>query len=99
MALVDADTFGDVECARIYMAGRLREAQRVEQALTDGGVDYFVEIEKFRKNLLGVIPREYDGAAFYVAAERAESSRRLLVSAGLRSGIIEDTEGPQPDRL
>lgn len=90
MALVDPDAFGDAECARIYIAGRLREARQVEQALTDGAVDYFVEIEKFRKNLLGVIPREYDGVAFYVAADLAEASRQLLVSAGLRNGLIED---------
>ncbi len=90
MALVDPDEFSDSECARIYIAGRLREARSVEHVLTGGGVDYFVAIEKFRKNLLGVIPREYDGVAFYVAVEQAAACRELLVGAGLRTGLVED---------
>lgn len=94
MALVDPETFGDAECARVYIAGRLREARRVERALTEAGVDYFVDIEKFRKPLLGVIPREYDGAAFYVEASQADSIRELLARAGLRSGIVEDPDEP-----
>ena len=90
MPLVDPDALGDVACARIYMAGRLREARRVEALLDEAGVDYFVEVEKFRKPLLGVIPREYDGAAFYVVASLADSSRAVLARAGLRSGLVED---------
>ena len=49
MPLVDPDALGDVACARIYMAGRLREARRVEALLDEAGVDYFVEIEKFHE--------------------------------------------------
>jgi hypothetical protein len=92
MPLIDPEEFGDIPCARIYIAGRLREARHVERVLTDAGVDYFVEIEKFRKNLLGVIPREYNGVAFYVAAEQAASCRQLLVAARLRTGLTEDEE-------
>lgn len=90
MPLVHPDEFGDVAIARVYIAGNLREAQRVERVLSDGGLDYFVEIEKFRKHLLGVIPREYDGVAFYVAAERADASRERLLAAGLRTGLVDE---------
>jgi len=92
MSLVHPDELSEVPCARIYIAGRLREAKHVERVLSEGGVDYFVEIEKFRKNLLGVIPREYDGVAFYVAVEQAESSRQLLHTARLRAGLIDEPE-------
>jgi len=92
MPLIDADDLGDVPCARVYIAGRLREAKQVERVLTEAGVDYFVEIEKFRKNLLGVIPREYSGVAFYVAEAHAESSRRLLDAARLRTGLVDDSD-------
>lgn len=94
MALVDPDTFGDEECARIYIAGRLAEARQVEAALSADGIDYFVDIEKFRKYLLGVIPREYDGVAFYVPATRAEACRAVLQAAGLRTGLVEDEREP-----
>jgi hypothetical protein len=92
MPLIHPDEFGDVPCARIYIAGRLREAQHVERVLSEAGIDYFVEIEKFRKYLLGVIPREYNGVAFYVAAEAAERSRQVLAGARLRTGLTEDDE-------
>jgi len=92
MALVDPDQFTGEACSRIYIAGRLREAQHVERVLSAGGIDYFVEIEKFRKPLLGVIPREYDGVAFYVAAAHGDTGRHLLVAAGLRAGLVEDED-------
>ncbi len=97
MALVDAEQFGDAPCSRIYIAGRLREAREVEELLTRAGVDYVVEVEQFGKKLLGVIPRKYNGAAFYVLATHAESSHRLLLEAKLTTGIIEgDDEGDGP---
>lgn len=97
MALVDAEQFGDAPCSRIYIAGRLREAKQIEELLTKAGVDYVVEIEQFGKKLLGVVPRKYSGAAFYVLATHAESSRRLLVEAKLTTGLIEeDDDGDVP---
>ena len=88
MPLVDPDSFGDDDCARVYIAGRLTEARRVAAALTGGGLDYFVDAEKFRKYVLGVIPREYDGVAFYVAAGAADTARAALRAAGLRHGLV-----------
>jgi hypothetical protein len=90
MPLVNPEELGEGPCARIYIAGRLREARHVERVLSENGVDYFVEIEKFGKKLLGVIPREYNGVAFYVAAERAESCRAILHGQGLRTGLIDE---------
>jgi len=97
MARVAAEQFGDAPCRRIYIAGSLREARTVEDVLTKAGVEYVVEVEKFGKKLLGVIPREYSGAAFYVLAAHAESSRCLLVGARLKSGIIEEEEAEDDD--
>jgi len=87
MARVDSEQFVDVEIRRIYIAARLSEAKGVEQVLSEGGVDYFVEIEKFGRRLLGIIPREYDGVAFYVAASRADASQALLERAGFHHGL------------
>jgi hypothetical protein len=88
----DPDDFDGHDCTRVYMAGRLREAKRVERTLDDQGIDYFVQVEVFRKMLLGVIPRDYHGAAFYVRVADAEASRRILSEASLKTGILEDEE-------
>jgi hypothetical protein len=89
---VQRDPPHDPDHERIYLAVRLSEARQVEQALAERGMDYVVEIEKFEMNMFGIIPREYDGAAFYVPAAIAESCRRVLYEAGLRSGLV-DEEG------
>ena len=39
----DPDYFEDRQLALIYIAKRLPEALRLEQVLTDGGVEYAVE--------------------------------------------------------
>ena len=90
MALVDPDTLGEDGFLRVYIAGRLDEARRVEAALSSEGIDYFVEADKFRKRVLGVVPREYDGVAFHVAAGAAGSARAVLQAAGLIHGLIDD---------
>jgi hypothetical protein len=86
----DPDDFEGQECVRVYMAGGLPESQRVERTLDAQGIDYFVEVELFRKMLLGIIPRDYHGAAFYVRAADAGISRRALLDAHLKAGIIDD---------
>ena len=88
--LVDPDAFGDQDVARVYIAGRLSEAKRVEHALTEKGIDYTVEIEKFQTRLLGILPREYEGVAFYVLSDQAALARRTLDEAGLRAGLVDE---------
>ena len=88
--LVDPEAFADQALARIYIAGRLSEAKRVESALSERGIDYTVEIERFRTHLLGIIPTEYEGVAFYVPSAQAELCRRILDEADLHTGLVED---------
>jgi hypothetical protein len=90
MPLVDPDTLGADGYVRVYVAGRLAEARGVEAALSGRGIDYFVDAEKFRHYVLCVIPREYDGVAFHVAAGAADSARAVLRAAGLHHGLVED---------
>ncbi len=89
MTRVDAEAFAGKDAARIYIAGRVREALRVEQVLSALAVDYVVEIEPYQTRLLGLLPVEYRGATFYVLAGCAESCRRALVDAGLRAGLVD----------
>ena len=94
MARHDADEFEGEDCVRVYIAGRLPESLRVERTLDDHGIDYFVEVELFQKLLLGVIPRDYHGAAFHVRAADAETARRALLQVSLRAGLQNDGTPP-----
>ena len=90
MARVEFDSFGKDEVARIYLAGRLSEAQGVEEVLTANGIDYYVEVEPYETYLLGIFPRRQSGVAFYVRASQAEQSKRILMDTRHRVGILDE---------
>jgi len=90
MGLVDPTTFDDKSVAMVYIAGRVREGKRVEQVLSDNGIDYAVDIEPFESRVLGILPVTYEGVGFYVLAEQATASRSVLRAAGLLQGLVED---------
>ena len=92
MARVDLDEWDGQEIARVYIAGRLAEAVQVEETLTGHGIDYAVDLEPFRTLLLGMFLSEHTGVGFYVLSAQADSSRRALLDAGLRTGIEEDDD-------
>jgi hypothetical protein len=93
VALVDPEVLSDKDLARIYIAGRRAEAQRVEACLSGYGIDYTVAQEPFRTRLLGLLPVEYQGLAFYVLRGQAEFCRQALTRAGLVQGLAEDDGG------
>jgi hypothetical protein len=92
MARVDFDEWESKEVTRIYIAGRLAEAKVVEKILSEHGVDYAVDFEPFRLMVLGIFPSEHTGVGFYVLSGQAAFSKRVLLDAGLRTGIEEDIE-------
>ena len=74
----------------IYIAARLREAQRVEAVITRVGIDYAVEIAPFATRILGLFSTQYRRAHFYVLPGQAESCRQALHRAGLTKGLVEE---------
>ena len=88
MSRVAIDEFGDREIARIYLAARLAEAQRVEAELNKHNIEYAVEVESYAVTAVLRIS-EYAGAAFYVPAEQAELCCKILREAGLSTGLME----------
>ena len=76
----DAGYFGETELELVLIARRVKEAGQVEAVLTDAGFDYFVEPDRYRGTLLGVLPTERVGAFFYVPSDRAAPCRELLAS-------------------
>ncbi len=78
----EPDFFEDREMELIYIARRLKEALRLESALTESAVDYAVEPDVYSG---GVIFRsERVGAFFYVLPEAAEQAREVMQQHGFR---------------
>jgi hypothetical protein len=78
----EAEFFGEREMDLVYIAKKLNEALRLESALTDSGVDYAVETDKYAG---GVIFRsERMGAFFYVLPEAIEQTREVMRQHGFR---------------
>ena len=72
----DPDFFGEQELDLIYIAKRLREAQRLEALLTEAGVDYAVEADKYRGGVIFVSERI--GAFFYVLPDAVASALDVM---------------------
>ncbi|HWZ31893.1 MAG TPA: hypothetical protein VNX18_11190 [Bryobacteraceae bacterium] len=78
----EPDFFGEQELALVYVAKKLKEALRLEGLLTDAGIDYLVEPDKYSG---GVIFRsERVGAFFYVAPEQDGAVKEVLQRGGLK---------------
>ncbi|HEY1267012.1 MAG TPA: hypothetical protein VGH16_07130 [Candidatus Binatia bacterium] len=90
MSCIALDDFGDKDVSRVYLAGRLAEAKRVEEVLTDNSIDYAVEVEPYVATFAVLSFGEYGGAAFYVLSGQADFCRRILAEAGLTGGILQD---------
>ena len=78
----DADFFEGKEPSLIFIAKRLKEALKLEQILTNAGVDYGVEPDRYRGGF--VFQSERIGAFFYVPEEAAEAARQVLTTHGYR---------------
>ena len=72
----EPEYFGDRELSLIYIAKRLKDALRLEDVLTQAGVDYAVETDTYRGGLIFVSERV--GAFFYVDPGTEEAARNLM---------------------
>jgi hypothetical protein len=88
MARVEPEALTEPE--RIYIAGTLRMALRIEEWLTMAGVDYAVQVEPYGRSLLFNSLRM--GAAFYVRSAQATYCREQLTAAGFGRGVVESQE-------
>ena len=79
----DPDFFGDDELALIYVAKKLKEALRLEEVLTQAGLDYLVEPDKYSGGM--IFRTERVGAFFYVTPAHEASARETLAREGFRA--------------
>jgi vacuolar-type H+-ATPase subunit E/Vma4 len=77
-----AEHFGDQELALIYIAKRLAEALRLENVLTEAGLDYLVEPDKYSGGI--IFQSERVGAFFYVAPGDEGAAKGTLARNGFR---------------
>jgi len=78
----EADFFEDREMDLIYIAKNLKEALRLENALSESGVEYAVETDKYSGGLLFRSTRV--GAFFYVLPESIEQAREVMLRHSFR---------------
>jgi hypothetical protein len=78
----DASFFEDQEMDLIYIAKKLKEALRLESALTESGIEYAVEPDKYSGGVLFMSERI--GAFFYVLPEALEQARETMRRHGFK---------------
>ena len=66
----------------IYIAKKLKEALRLESALTESGIEYAVEPDKYSGGVLFMSERI--GAFFYVLPEALEQARETMRRHGFK---------------
>ncbi len=76
----EPDYFGDDELALLYVAKKLNEALRLEKLLTDAGLEYLVEPDKYRGGI--IFQTERVGAFFYVAPCNDGAAREAMRRGG-----------------
>lgn len=80
--LREPDYFEDRELSLIYVAKKLKEALALEKLLTDSGLDYLVEPDRYSGGI--IFRSERIGAFFYVAPEDEEKARTAMRGGGYK---------------
>jgi hypothetical protein len=87
MARVEAAEFGERETRLVFIASSVAEAERVEEALEDDGIDFAVALERYVAGLL--FARERAGVGFHVLEAQAAYARTLL-KRRFKTGVIDE---------
>ena len=74
--------FGEQELALIYISKRLTEALRLENVLTEAGLDYLVEPDKYSGGI--IFQSERVGAFFYVVPGDENAAKETLSRSGFK---------------
>ncbi|HUA62311.1 MAG TPA: hypothetical protein VML19_26380 [Verrucomicrobiae bacterium] len=78
----DATFFEGKEAVLVYIAKKLRDALRLESALTEAGIDYGVEADEYSG---GTIFRSVrTGAFFYVLPESVAAAHQSMQQNGFK---------------
>ena len=72
----DPDFFEDRELALIYIARKLKESLRLEEAFTEAAIDYAVEPDNYRGGV--IFQSERVGGFFYVLPDAVENAQEIM---------------------
>jgi hypothetical protein len=86
MGRIEFENFSDRTIIRIYIAKNIREAEKIENLLTDNDIDYAISLEPFLPPSL--LQSERMGAAFYVQSGQESICRQLIEGEGMQAGLI-----------
>jgi hypothetical protein len=78
----EAAFFEGREAVLVYIAKRLSEALRLEEALTESGVDYGAEADEYRGGV--IFRRVRTGAFFYVLPESVDAAHQAMARHGFK---------------
>ncbi len=76
----EPDFFGEQELTLVYIAKKLKDSLRLEKLLTDAGVDYLVEPDKYSGGI--IFRSERIGAFFYVPEDHTRIASELMTREG-----------------
>ena len=79
----DGDFFEDRELELIYIAKKLKESLRLEEALTEAGIEYAVEPDNYKGGV--IFQSERVGAFFYVLPEALETAQEIMRRHGFKT--------------
>jgi hypothetical protein len=79
----EPEHFGDQELNLVYVAKKLEEALRVEEALTTAGFDYLAEPDTYKGGV--VFQSERVGVFFYVTPANDSGARAALERGGFKA--------------
>jgi len=86
MGRIEIEEFSEKDISRIFIAASLKEAELVENILSEDGIDYTISLEPYLR--IGYLMKsELNGVAFYVLSAKEKYFRDLLASNGLSSGL------------
>jgi hypothetical protein len=83
----EPDYFGETELELVYIARKLAEALRLEEFLTQAGLDYLVEPDKYSGGM--IFRTERVGAFFYVDPANGSAARETMQRGGFRPYLTE----------
>ncbi len=78
----DADYFEGKDAVLVYIAKKLKDALRLESLLTEAGLDYGVEADRYRGGM--IFQSERIGAFFYVLPESVGAAQRVMRDNGYK---------------
>ena len=76
----EPDFFGEQELKLVFVAKKLKEALGLEKLLTDAGLDYLVETDKYSGGI--IFRSERVGAFFYAAPDQEAAVREAMQRGG-----------------